>query len=673
MARLDLGKLNPPQREAVLHGEGPVLVLAGAGSGKTRVISYRIARLLGAGVPPDAILAMTFTNKAAGEMRERVAGLVGPRSKGLPRIGTFHAFGLTLVREQSRRLGFPGRVAIADGSDQSQIVRRALRDVRIDDRKFDLWRVLSVISRAKGEGRAPQPKPEGLGDDYDLIASLVFERYERALRAMGMVDFDDLIGLPVKLLGEDPGLLAATKRRFRHVLVDEFQDTSAAQLRLLRLVSPDSGNVCAVGDDDQSIYGWRGAEISNILEFERHFPGAVAIRLTQNYRSTGAILACANAVIRENQARRPKELWTDRGAGEPVQLVTLPGEEEEARFVAERIDELRGQGRALDDLAILFRTNAQSRPLEEALRERAIPYDVVGGPAFFDRKDVRDLVAFLKLVANPEDEVSLLRIVNVPARGIGEASVEKLSAFALERGLPVGEAFRRAREVEGLGPAAARVEGFLALLEELRGLFGSHGLGAAARALVDRVGLRAPAEEGPALAKAGEGAGPRADALEAVCQSLDNYARAARAPSLSEWLARLALDGRGEEAAPGEGGRAILMTLHAAKGLEFPVVFLVGMEEDLLPHGGMQGQPRDLDEERRLCYVGITRARDRLYLTRAAARQKRGQRIPRTPSRFLAPLPAEHVQIVDLAARATPDAASSKFWELVGMSPDPEA
>ncbi len=659
MPRLDLSRLNPPQREAVLHGDGPLLVLAGAGSGKTRVIANRIARLVERGVPPAAILAMTFTNKAAFEMRERVAVLLGTKRAREAVIGTFHAFGLSLVRAHARRLGLPARPAIADTSDQIQLVKRALRDRRIDDRAFDVYRVLSLISRAKGEGRAPEPKPEGQGDDYDLAAHAAFERYQRSLRAMGLVDFDDLIALPTQLLAEDASLRGELQARHRHLLVDEYQDTSAGQLAFLKLLAGESRNVCAVGDDDQSIYGWRGAVLQNLLAFDRHFPGAREIRLTQNYRSSGSILACANAVIALNPARKPKELWTDRGNGEPVTVASLPGEDEEAAFVVERIRELHGRGRKLDEIAVLFRTNAQSRPFEERLRAEGLPYDVVGGPAFFDRKDVRDFLAYLKLVANPDDEVSFLRIANVPARGLGDATLEKLQAIAVARGHSVPQVAREA--AAELGTAGARVAAFVTLLEELRASFVGKPLGAAARELLEKTGLGRQKGDEP----------PRLDLFESVCRSLDGHQQAGKKATLSTWLARLALDGRSEEAAPGEGGRVVLMTLHAAKGLEFPVVFLVGLEEDLLPHGGMKGQPRDLEEERRLCYVGITRAREQLFVTRAAARLKRGQSAPRTPSRFLDALPEGHLRRVDLAAQATAaQVAASKFWQMVGENPD---
>ena len=658
MTKLDLSLLNRPQREAVLHAEGPLLVLAGAGSGKTRVIAHRVVHLIERGVPPATILAVTFTNKAAAEMRQRVAKLRG-RTKGVgPEVSTFHAFGYSLVKRFARELGLGPRLAVADSSDQLSILKQVLKQVQIDDRKFDTYRLLALISTAKGEGRAPEPLAEGRGDDYDLAVHLVFDRYQRSLRAMGMVDFDDLLALPVQLLTQDPARRALLQAEFRHLLVDEYQDTNALQLKLLKLLVAPPFNLCAVGDDDQSIYGWRGAVLSNILGFERHFPGAREVRLTQNYRSTGAILKCANAVIRENPNRKDKELWTDRGDGDLVEVITLPGEDEEARFVAERIAELRTLGRPLQDIAVLFRTNAQSRPFEEALRSADLPYDVVGGPSFFERKEVRDLVAYLKLCANPDDEVALLRIVNVPARGIGEASIDKLRARAMAEQIGLRATLAQGDRYPELAQVVPKLAAFLALLDELRQLFRTLPLGAAARALIERVGLGPPESE--------QGAGRARELLEYVCRSLDEAQTRSRDATLPGWLSRLALDGRHEEAAPGDGGRCVLMTLHAVKGLEFPVVFLVGLEEGLLPHGGMQGQLPDLEEERRLCYVGITRAREKLTLTHAAGRERRGSSVPRTPSRFLAVLPAAQARRVNLAAPAQPmEPRVSKFWTLV--------
>ncbi len=644
---LDLSTLNPPQREAVTTTEGPLLVLAGAGSGKTRVIVHRIGWLLQKGVDPGSILAVTFTNKAAGEMRERVVGVAGPAATDVF-VSTFHSFGLWLLQQEHAAAGLPKRFAICDAGDQAALVKRCMREVKVDDRSFDAHRVLSLLSRAKNEGRKRiRPKGEGQGDDYDLVAAEVQPRYERALRAQRSVDFDDLIALPVKLLAKDEALRRKISKRFRYLLVDEYQDTNAAQLELLKLLAGEKRNVCAVGDDDQAIYGWRGAEVRNILRFERHFPGAKEVRLEQNYRSTGNVLACANAVIERNPDRRPKRLFTSEGAGDRVRLAALESEEEEARFVAEEIARLRREGRRLGDAAVLYRLNAQSRPIEEALRAASMPYTVHGGPAYFDRAEVRDLLAYLKVCVAPEDEVSLARIVNVPARGIGDASLERVHAWAVGEGIPLFDALARAGEVPDLPRGAAeRIAAFVGLVGRYRARFAEGRIAEAARALAAEVDLYAHARGTVQSLEAGQ---RKVDGLDGLLRSVEAHeARSAR-PSLAAFLQRIALDSRQEED-PEEGDGVSLMTLHAAKGLEFPVVFLVGAEEDLLPCAGIQGEARDLAEERRLAYVGITRARERLYVTRAASRTKRGKTQPRTPSRFLDDLPSGAYEKVDPAA-----------------------
>jgi DNA helicase-2/ATP-dependent DNA helicase PcrA len=655
---LDLSTLNPPQREAVTTTEGPLLVLAGAGSGKTRVIAHRVAWLLAQGVEPDRILAVTFTNKAAGEMRERVADLAGPPGTDVF-VSTFHAFGLWLLGEEHRAAGLPRRFAIADAGDQAALVKRCMRAFSVDDRRFDAQRVLSLVSRAKNAGKKRiVPRGEGQGDDYDLVAAEVYPRYQAALRAQRAVDFDDLIALPVELLGKDAALREKYQARFRYLLVDEYQDTNHAQLELLKLLAGSPRNVCAVGDDDQAIYGWRGAEVKNILRFEKHFPGAREVRLEQNYRSTGRILACANAVIARNPRRREKRLWTDAGDGEPVRVVALPTEEEEAAFVAGEIARLRGEGRPWGHFAVLYRLNAQSRAIEEALREAQMPHAVHGGPAFFDRAEVRDLLAYLKVCVAPEDDVSLSRIVNVPARGIGDASLERVHAWAVDAGLPLYEAMARAREVPDLPRGAAdRMAEFVALVERYRARLAAGGeLAGGARALVEEVDLYSHARSSVRSIEAG---GRKVEAIDGVLRSLEGYAQRTARPSLARWLQRLALDSRAEEDPSPDGG-ITLMTLHAAKGLEFPVVFLVGMEEDLLPCAGIQGEARDLDEERRLAYVGITRARERLTLTRASTRTKRGKLLPRTPSRFLEDLPpGAHEKVDPGALAAAPEEVAS--------------
>ena len=648
---LDLSTLNPPQREAVTAPGGPLLVLAGAGSGKTRVITHRVAWLIAQGAAPASILAVTFTNKAADEMRERVVKLVGAAGAGVS-ISTFHAFGRWLLQREHAAAGLPRSFAICDSADQLTLLKRCMREVNVDDRSFDVRRVLALMSRAKNALREGVPvRPDGQGDDYDLVASEVFPRYQAALRAQRSVDFDDLIALPVALLRRHAAVRERYQDRFRHLLVDEYQDTNPSQLELLRLLAGDRCDVCAVGDDDQAIYGWRGADVRNVLRFERHFPGAREIRLEQNYRSTGHILACANAVIGENPRRKAKRLWTSAEDGEPVRVAVLAGEEEEARHVTDEIVRARAEGRPWSHFAVLYRLNGQARPVEEALREAQVPYHVRAGQSFFDRAEVRDLLAYLKICSQPEDDVSVSRVVNVPARGIGDASLERAQAWAADRGCTLLAALERASEVEGLPRAAAEgMRDFAELAKRYRAAFRAGPIGEVARRLVAEVDLHAHAR---ASVKSAEAAQRKMGALEDVLRSLETWSeRTRQSPTLANYLARLALDSREDEPEAGEG--VTLMTLHAAKGLEFPLVFLVGVEEDLLPCAGIQGEARDLEEERRLAYVGITRARERLVVTRAAARVKRGKVLVRTPSRFLRAFPAGAFVVHDPARDVQP-------------------
>ena len=667
---LDLSTLNPPQREAVTVPEGPLLVLAGAGSGKTRVIAHRVAWLAAEGHRPESILAVTFTNKAAAEMRGRVAELCGPAGARV-QVSTFHAFGLWLLREEHAAAGLPRHFAICDAGDQVSIVRRCLRDVKIDDRSFDVHRLLAILSRAKNAGEEIRLRPAGQGDDYDLAASEVLPRYREALRAQRAVDFDDLIAGPVALLSRDSALRGKYRGRFRHVLVDEYQDTNRGQLRLLELLCGAARgkagegwkgrSLCAVGDDDQAIYGWRGAEVKNILRFGRYFPGARVVPLEQNYRSTGRILDCANAVIAAAAERHPKKLWTGAGAGEPVRGVALADEEEEGRFVAAEILRARAEGRSFGDFAVLYRLNAQSRPIEEAFREAGVPHAVRGGPAFFDRSEVRDLLAWLKVSAFPADDVSLARVVNVPPRGIGDVSLARLGEWAAREKLPLCRALSAAERVPGLPSGAAeRMRALADLLERFRSRFRGGPLAAAARAMVEELGLP---EFVRSSVKSAEAGARKVEAVWGVVRSLEAYEERERRPSLEAFLSRLALDSREEEPEVAEG--VTLMTLHGAKGLEFPVVFLVGCEEDLLPVKGMQGEARDLEEERRLAYVGITRARETLWMTRARVRSKRGKLDPRTPSRFLSVLPAGAFVNHDPAGSASGVDAAARSTEVM--------
>jgi len=649
---IDLSTLNAPQREAVTTTEGPLLVLAGAGSGKTRVIAHRVAWLLVQGVQPERVLAVTFTNKAAEEMKERVCALAGPPGRAVF-VSTFHSFGLWLLQQEHRAAGLPRRFGICDAGDQAALVKRCMREVNVDDRAFDARRVLFLVSSAKNAlQKGVKVRPEGQGDDYDLVAAEVFPRYQAGLRAQRAVDFDDLIALPVELLRSDAALRAKYQERFRYLLVDEYQDTNRCQLELLKLLAGERRNVCAVGDDDQAIYGWRGAEVKNILRFDRHFPGAKEVRLEQNYRSTGRILACANGVIAKNPHRKSKQLWTSAGEGAPVKVAALAGEEEEARHVADRIVRGRAEGRPWSHFAVLYRLNAQSRPIEEALREASVPYRVSGGPAFFDRAEVRDLLAYLKVCVQREDDVSLSRIVNVPARGLGDATLERVHAFATARGVPLFEALRRSGEVPDLPRGAAdRMLAFVDLVDRYAFAFDRQPIGEVARRLVAEVDLYAHARAG---VKSAEAAQRKVEAIESMLRSIEGWAsRTGKKPTLPNYLAKLALDSRQDEDEDERDGVA-LMSLHAAKGLEFPVVFLIGVEEDLLPCSGIQGEARDLDEERRLAYVGITRAREELHLTRAQARTKRGKLEPRTPSRFLQDLPEGAFVLYDPAKDVQP-------------------
>jgi DNA helicase II / ATP-dependent DNA helicase PcrA len=651
----NLDGMNPEQRLAVETVDGPLLVLAGAGSGKTRVIVHRIAHLLSLGADPRSILAVTFTNKAAAEMRERVSKLTGRAVAEHLTVSTFHSFGVRVLQEHAKKVGLNRRFAIFDTQDQLAVVKRLLQQIAYADRSFDQKRLLSMISRAKNAGLDPagfivRAKED---DPYEVLLCELYPRYQRALAAMGAVDFDDLILLPLMLVKAHEDVREAYRSRFRHVMVDEYQDTSRVQVRFLETLVGEGGNVCAVGDDDQSIYAWRGAEVDNILRFERSFPGAREIRLTRNYRSTGNILDCANAVIARNAARRGKDLWTETGAGEPVRVVICADDDEEAVFVVDELERLAAEERlGRDDFAILFRTNGQARPFEEVMRSRGIDHRIVGGTRFFDRKEVRDAVAYLRACANPRDDVSLGRIVNYPARGIGDATLERVQAHARESGRSLWEALRGVESVPGCERAAGAVLEFVDLLERHRAAFQQRrGLGETARRLFEEAGL--PEAIRTSVKSAAAGAA-RAANLDALVASIAAYESREPKPSLPQYLTRISLDGRDEDEA-GDKGKVTLLTLHAAKGLEFPVVFLAGMEEDLLPHGGMQGEAQNLPEERRLAYVGITRAQRRLYLTRARVRRRRGRIQETIPSRFLEDLPEACIETVDASAPVVAD------------------
>jgi len=659
MAEDLLSDLNDAQREAVLHGEGPLLVLAGAGSGKTRVIVHRIARLVRElGVVPWQILAVTFTNKAAGEMKERLERLLGPVLSAELWVQTFHAFGARFLRREAARAGLPPAFAIYDDDDQLRLVKRLLAELGVEEGEpLTARQALSRIDRWKNLARRPEEVEVGAYDVEGQLARTVYERYQAALRRAGAVDFGDLLVLPVRLLEEDPALRTRWAARFRHLLVDEFQDTNPAQYRLLKLLAGAKRNVCVVGDDDQAIYRWRGADVENILGFDRDFPGARVVKLERNYRSTRNILDAAHAVISRARRRREKRLWTEAGPGAPLALLVGEDEHAEAERITRAVQAERARGTSGEEVAVLYRTNAQSRPIEAALRAARVPYVIVRGTSFYERAEVKDAAAYLRLALNPRSDLDLERVLNRPPRGIGERTVERLRAHAVARGLPLFEAIAEREGVAELKPAARRALGeFHALVAGLAADVPALEAGVAVQEALRRSGLLARLEE-----EHSDEAVERAENLAELVAAAREFDEAilgeppptdpeeVRPPPLARFLEQIALLGEADADTP--EGRVALMTLHAAKGLEFEAVFLAGLEDGTLPYerpwADQTPSERDeaADEERRLCYVGMTRAKARLTLSLARRRMGYGEAGPTwramEPSRFLRDLPPE--------------------------------
>jgi DNA helicase-2/ATP-dependent DNA helicase PcrA len=632
-------QLNEPQAAAALHTRGPLLVFAGAGSGKTRVITYRIANLLAtARVPPWRILAVTFTNKAAAEMRGRLEKLCGPELARALWVGTFHATCAKLLRAHGAPVGVQPNFVIYDAADQKAVVARALKEHDLDERRYPPRAVLSHIHKHKQEGRGPD---EAAAHSYvDDVALRLFRTYEERLRAANAVDFEDLILLVAKLLQSDSPEGEKIRRRFDHVLVDEFQDTNAMQYRFLRELVRDHSNLCVVGDDDQSIYRWRGADVRNIRGFRRDYPGATVVKLEQNYRSTGRIVAAALGVIGRSHDREPKELWTENDDGESIRVVAARDERDEAAFAVDVVRRARAAGVDLREIAVFYRIHAQSRVLEEAMRAANVPYQIVGGAKFYERAEVKDALAYLRVLVNPRSDVDVLRVVNVPARGIGQTTVERLVAWATANDLTVFEALARADEVSDLAAAAKkRLRGFRELLDGLReaaeALTPSELLG---RVLSETGYLKALEKEDSAEADA------RAENLTELVGSLDDYEAEAEAAgevvSVAGYLERVTLVSDVDSL--DDASRIVMMTVHGAKGLEFDHVILTGMEEEMFPYKGVDpGQREELEEERRLAYVAITRARKHLVMTHTQMRQIFGTTRWNRPSRFLGELPPE--------------------------------
>ncbi len=624
------------------HDEGPLLVLAGAGSGKTRVITARIARLLASGVPAEAILAVTFTNKAANEMRDRLGEMIGSQTANELWLSTFHSFGVRFVRQEAKELGLGSRFTIFDQGDSLGVVRELLRTEAIADRRLDAQAILSRISLWKNAMLKPG-EVRAKADEYDQTAASIYGAYDAALEQMHAVDFDDLVVKPVSLLRERPGVRRKWRGRFAHILVDEFQDTNLAQLALVRLLANERGNVCVVGDDDQSIYGWRGACVDNILDFEKHFPGAVVKKLEENYRSHASILNVANAAI-EQASKRPyaKFLKPVREVGPPVRLCALPEPQEEAKFVASEIGKLQREGTDPCEIAVLYRSNTQAKLLEEELRIAGIAYRVFGGTKFFDRKEIKDGIAYMRVALNPRDELSLRRIVNTPPRGLGAQSIRHIVDYAEAHRMSLFRALQNAGSIEPLSDRAEAAAVRLSEAIERAGKgFQAARLADTASSLLRGVGML---QDDAAQSPDAKRMRANIDFLVRSIARLEARGDADR-EGLQRLLHHIALDSTDPEEPEAQGGQVTLSSLHSAKGLEFSVVFLIGCVEGVLPHARTtdpkitDASVTDLEEERRLFYVGITRARDLLYLTRHRDRVARGRIIKITPSRFLQGLP----------------------------------
>jgi DNA helicase II / ATP-dependent DNA helicase PcrA len=632
-----LPDLNPAQREAVLTTEGPVLVIAGAGSGKTRVLTRRIAHLLNAvGVKPPEILAITFTNKAAGEMRERLVDLVGPPARAAW-VMTFHAACGRILRREAPRLGYRTNFTIYDSADQVRLVKQCLEELDRDPKRFTPRGIHSQISNAKNQLIGPDEYSRRVASFYDQTVADVYELYQRRMFASNAVDFDDMLYLTVDVLERFPEAREKWQTAFRYVLVDEYQDTNHAQYRFLQLLALPDMNVFAVGDPDQSIYAFRGADIRNVLEFERDFPGAKTIALEQNYRSTNNILEAANGVISQNRERKPKNLWSELGEGDPVRVVEVEDEHAEARYVAAEIASLVEQGYNGSEVAVFYRTNAQSRVLEDVLVRQGVAYQVIGGPRFYERAEIKDLVAYLQVIDNPYDAVSLLRIANRPRRGIGDSTLAKLMSFADDAELSLWEAMDRC-DAAGVGTAPAKaVAGFRTLVLSLMSSAEELDVAELIEAVLDRSGYRESLEAERTIEAQG-----RIENLQELVALAREWLESATEPTLSSFLQEVSLYSD-QDAIRGDGSLVTLMTLHNAKGLEFRAVYLIGMEDGIFPHS-RSIEEQGIEEERRLCYVGMTRAMERLTLLHASSRMLYGGRSYNLPSRFLDELPDRHVE-----------------------------
>jgi DNA helicase-2/ATP-dependent DNA helicase PcrA len=642
-----LDDLNPAQREAVTAGDGPWLVLAGAGSGKTRVIAHRIAWLTGVqGVSSRNVLAMTFTNKAAGEMARRVDDLLLPVGLRSPLIATFHAVCVRMLRQHGRHIGLAPSFVIYDEDDRQSLVKACMKEGELTERSFTPSTVAHRISYMKNHMITVADALRDARGPWEQKLALVYSRYEKQIKAAGAVDFDDLLLSTLKLLQDVPDVLAWYRGLWRHVLVDEYQDTNRAQYLILRLLTSEHRNIFCVGDPDQSVYKFRGADIRNILDFETDFAGTQVVRLEQNYRSTKRILSLAAAVIEHNVQRKDKTLWTENAEGEPARLYRAWDEHEEANFVAQTLLTLRGEGVSWDGVALFYRTNAQSRVLEDALRRARVPYVIVGGVRFYERKEIKDTLAYLRLVLNPADDVAFRRAVQAPARGIGQTTLARLDEIAAREERPL--LALSADPPPGIGGKPARgLAEFARLIAALAAERGPLAPPAFIDLVLNRTGYRdaLKADRSPE-------AEARLENLEELIAAAEDYTNVADAATVEGFLDSVALVSDLDELKD-EASRVTLMTLHSAKGLEFPVVFLTGMEEGVFPHARSMNDPDEIEEERRLCYVGLTRARDRLYLSWALHRRIHGYGVGE-PSRFLKEMPEDQLASLNVSRAAAP-------------------
>jgi DNA helicase-2/ATP-dependent DNA helicase PcrA len=672
-----LEQLNPPQREAVLHGDGPLLILAGAGSGKTRVITCRIAHLVRErGVDPGNILAVTFTNKAANEMKERLERMLGiSLGRGIGYgglwISTFHSACVRILRQHIDRLGYKRSFVIYDESDRSSLVKVCVSDLRIDAERYLPRAIAAKISSLKNNLTDAETFAQTSSSfGFDEAVSRVYALYEEKLRESDGLDFDDLLRLTVRLFERDPDTLAYYQGMFHHILIDEYQDTNRAQYRFVRLLTVQRQNLCVVGDDDQSIYKFRGADISNILNFEKDYPSAKVIKLEQNYRSTQNILGAAGAVVSRNLGRKPKELWTEKRGGEKIQCYKAVDEKDEARYICRAIQKEVDEGRSLRQIAILYRTNAQSRALEDALRNWGTPYRIFGGLRFYDRKEIKDVIAYLRVLQNPSDIVSLRRIINVPARGIGDTTIEKLERAAARAGIGLYQ-MAMGPEIADIASGAKRKLGeFTGMMERMRADLEQVTITELVRRIIQDSGYGAALEQEKSVESR-----IRLENLNELLTATEDFQEQNRDASLAAFLDQVALITDAEQQVTAEGRRrsadtVTLMTLHNAKGLEFSVVFLAGMEEGLFPHSRSAESEEELEEERRLCYVGITRAKERLIITHAAERRLYGYPQANLVSRFVREIPDEAMDHVGADVTAAYSFRDRAPWERTSYGAD---